>query len=99
MYSVNDAGILRLAAGAHLMLPALNAGATDLRTAFQCSSVWPVNRLVPPRNCRAGTQTHVTHPCIVLCHSSIKWSCKMFFKTLSKTPVEQSLIACCDCPF
>ncbi len=35
----------------HLMLPALKAGATALRTAFQCSSVWPVSRLVPPRNC------------------------------------------------
>ena len=84
------------------MLPALNAGATDLRTAFQCSSVWPVNRLVPPRNCRAGTQTHITHLCIVLCHPSMKYSCKMFFKTfetLSKTPVEQSPIACCEHPF
>ena len=38
------------------MLPALNAGATDLRTAFQCSSVWPVNKFVPPRNCTAHTR-------------------------------------------
>ena len=39
--------------GAHFMLPALKEGATALRTAFQCSSVCPVSRLVPPRNCMA----------------------------------------------
>ncbi len=37
------------------MLPALKAGATALRTAFQCSSVWPVSMFVPPRNCNHGT--------------------------------------------
>ena len=39
----------------HFMLPALKEGATALRTAFQCSSVCPVSRLVPPRNCMGNT--------------------------------------------
>lgn len=33
------------------MFPALNDGATAFLTAFQCSSVCPVSRFVPPRNC------------------------------------------------
>ena len=37
----------------NLMLLWLKAGDTALRTVFQCSSVWPVNRLVPPKNCTA----------------------------------------------
>ena len=37
----------------HLMLPALKEGATAFLTAFQCSLVWPVSRLVPPRNCNS----------------------------------------------
>lgn len=36
------------------MLPWLKAGDTALRTVFQCSSVWPVNRLLPPKNCIAA---------------------------------------------
>ena len=36
------------------MLPALNAGATAFRTAFQCSLVCPVSMFVPPRNCSAA---------------------------------------------
>ena len=36
------------------MLPWLKAGATAFLTSFQCSSVGPVSKLVPPRNC--------THP-------------------------------------
>ena len=41
--------------GTHFILPALKEGATALRTAFQCSSVCPVSRLVPPRNCTGNT--------------------------------------------
>ena len=37
---------------AHLMCWALKAGATPLRTAFQCLSVWPVSMFVPIRNCK-----------------------------------------------
>ncbi len=37
------------------MFPALNEGATAFRTAFQCSSVCPVSRFVPPRNCTDDT--------------------------------------------
>ena len=36
---------------ARLMCWALKAGATPLRTAFQCLSVWPVSMFVPIRNC------------------------------------------------
>lgn len=36
---------------ADLMCPWLNAGATAFLTSFQCSSVGPVSKLVPPRNC------------------------------------------------
>ena len=34
---------------------ALKAGATPLRTAFQCLSVWPVSMFVPIRNCKHGS--------------------------------------------
>ena len=35
----------------HRILPWLKAGATAFLTSFQCSSVGPVNKLVPPKNC------------------------------------------------
>ena len=45
----------------HLMLPWLKAGATAFRTSFQCSSVGPVSRLVPPKNC-ARARYYLTLP-------------------------------------
>lgn len=44
------------------MLLALKEGATALRTAFQCSSVCPVSRLVPPRNCAEIAPTLLACP-------------------------------------
>ena len=35
----------------HRILPWLKAGATAFLTSFQCSSVGPVSKLVPPKNC------------------------------------------------
>ena len=40
------------------MLPWLKAGATAFRTSFQCSSVGPVSRLVPPRNYATAITPH-----------------------------------------
>ena len=38
--------------GVYLRLLELKSGATALRVALQCSFVWAVSRLLPPRNCK-----------------------------------------------
>ena len=47
---------MREVVSTYRMLPWLKAGATAFRTSFQCSSVGPVSKLVPPRNCEQDLQ-------------------------------------------